>query len=307
MFKIVVKRTIFLFFFIFCTSIVIAQRKDWPDTLPQPDLKQISPLDPWPGIEKYPDVFQEYDVQLRKYLQWYKQTVADTKTREALDEKVMPAPMLYAIAPLNLRIHLYYDQPNNNSFQNWYRYGQLGNGFLYRQLYARLHGKWHILLRNDGLILGKVVKDTSIAYDETEPQNPHLTKVLFIQVIEDVWNSVPEDTVMIRYYTDWFRKIPDLRKRNILVLIKDGSPAVLSGKIREIYHAENVIEEIPQYLVVDKGIIRDPNNIFAIQREKSPFVPEIDWQSETTKIIGMQFQTYKKEWENFMERNEIKK
>lgn len=283
------------------TSTIFSQHASWPDTLPKPNPKQVDALDPWPGIEQYPAVIQEYDAKFREFYQWYQEELEQRKTREARAEMRIPESMLLPLARLYISIDLYHERLDKTGYADRYKFGRWGNGFLYSQMLNRLQGKWRVIVRSDGLVLGNVIKDTLLARDLNTPVVKNLDKTVYFKIKSDIWGSIPEDTILIRYYSNWFHNSKNPIDNDILLQVRDGDHAVLSGKKIEVYHAEFINETIPQFLVVENGFIRDPNKIL---KRKAPthFPDKLVWQKN---IAGKSYHEYKKNLKNFLEENGI--
>ncbi|MBS1272188.1 MAG: hypothetical protein MAGBODY4_01328 [Candidatus Marinimicrobia bacterium] len=283
------------------TSTIFSQQISWPDTLPKPNPKEVGALDPWPGIEQYPAVIQEYDAKFREFYQWYQEELEQRKTREARSEIRIPESMLLPLARLYISIDLYHEKLDKTGYADRYKFGRWGNGFLFHQMLDRLSGKWRVIVRSDGLVLGNVIKDTLLARNLNTPVIRDLDKMVYFKINSDIWGSIPEDTILIRYHSEWFPNGKIQQGKDILTQVHDGSHAALGEKRIEVYNAEFLNETIPQFLVVENGVIQDPNKVLN-QKRYTPLPDKMVWQEN---IVGKSYQEYEKDWENFLEENGI--
>lgn len=182
---------------------------------------------PWPGIENYPRALQEYDSIRIEYIKWGRQTY--NKVNKTNPE--IPDNLFLPLARAMISARLYHYSLNRDGAYNRYRNGRGGAALVSEKL-REMPEPWKTISRISGIVMVEVIKDTLLRRDNCPFHGYPEDLVSYCKVVDDLLSSIPEDTIMVRHTTDWFKKnlkISDHSK--ISLAIKSGVSAVLNDEV----------------------------------------------------------------------------
>jgi len=228
----------------------------------------------WPGIENYPRAVREWD-SLRVEISKFRNEVHERGDDIPVREVDIPENLLLSSAKAYISARLFHwNLKYDGSFQKyWGGYG--GDGFLVMQIKRRLPELWGLLAEINGIVLVEALKDTSLSTDYPLPDEKYPRDlVLYGKVINDIFGTIEEDTIMTRHFTVWFNdSFPISEKPELLLILRSGTNAVINNERVPIYFCEwypSYKHPVtgPKYMYVEDGIIHDPYSVFNIDGEK---------------------------------------
>jgi len=241
-------------------------------------IQEASSDQRWPGIESYPRAVREWDSLRVEIVKFRKEVHARGGDIPARDVDI-PENLLLSSAKAYISARLFHWTLKWDGACQKYRGGHGGDGFLVMQIKRRLPELWGLLAEINGIVLVEAVRDTMLLrshntiYDEKYPRN----LVLYGKVIDDIFGTIEEDTIMTRHNTVWFNdSFPISEKPKLLLILRSGTYAVINNERVPIYFCEwypTYLTELhhetgPKYMYVEDGIIHDPYSVFNIDGKK---------------------------------------
>ncbi len=225
------------------------------------------PDQPWPGIETFPEAIQEYDALRVQYFAWRQRPRADADSMGRLPEVDIPDALFHPLAQAYLSSRLFYSTVRYDGEFNRYWDGSGGSGFLVAQIKKRLPEPWSLMTRLSGIVLVEVFRDTVLMFDEHHPVLGYpWGLVAYCRVLDDLLDTVEEDTIMVRHTTIWFTESMPLETHpRLLLTIEGASKMTVEGETTSIYWSrELLLDEKPKYMRVENEIIQDPHDVLGV-------------------------------------------
>lgn len=214
---------------------------------------------PFPLINNYPPAIQRLDSMKVKF---YK----DRNDLESMGKKYEHSEKFlkdYARADISSR--LFYSKIDGSGLAREYKMLTAPIGSETMKLLKRLPYPWGILIEKHGIVLAEVLNDTILPKMNHPFPEPTRSKnvynyVLKAKIIDDIFGSVEEDTVLIRHnllITDEniFNQYKDVK---LIFTLKTGGTVQREGYVERIY----LMGTPTEFMYVADGIIYDVNDAF---------------------------------------------
>jgi hypothetical protein len=220
---------------------------------------------PLPNIEKFPPAIQRLDSIKVKYFK-DKINLELQGGKYEYSEKFLKD---YARADISSR--LFYSNIDGSGLEREYKLltGPIGTETM--KLLKQLPYPWGILIEKHGIVLAEVLNDTVLPkmyYPVPRPESASKVNnyVLKAKIIDDIFGTIEEDTVLIRHnhlITEniLFNQYKDVK---VIFSLKPGGTVQREGYVERIY----LMGTPTEFMYVANGIIIDPNKVLNISGKK---------------------------------------
>ena len=214
---------------------------------------------PFPLINKFPPAIQRLDSIKVKYYKEKKELELQGKKYEYSDKFLKD----YARADISSR--LFYSKIDGSGLEREYKLltGPIGTETM--KLLKQLPYPWGILIEKHGIVLAEVLNDTVLPkmyYPVPRPESASKVNnyVLKAKIIDDIFGTIEEDTVLIRHnhlITEniLFNQYKDVK---VIFSLKPGGTVQREGYVERIY----LMGTPTEFMYVADGIIYDVNDAF---------------------------------------------
>ena len=231
------------------------------------------------SIEKFPETFQRHHRnvnELKNKLSSLRQANVKNPSEK------LSKNFLNKIAASCISIKMFYSKVSGRGLFLDYG-GNCKVGSIYTQLNELGYPYNYFLPYCDGIVLAEVIKDTSMERIHPMPSLKCNNKVLFAEVIDDLFNTIEEDTIIVRH--DFFIKDKYFQKYNspyiLFALEAGGGGAIYKGKKIHTYYMKGTARTPddmtghpptypPRYehVFVENDVIYDPYGVYNIDGKK---------------------------------------
>ena len=214
---------------------------------------------PFPLINKYPPAIQRLDSMKVKFYRDKKDLELQGKKYEYSDKFLKD----YAIAFISSR--LFYSKIDGSGLEREYNMLSAPIGVEMMRLLEQLPYPWGILILKHGIVLAEVLNDTILPKMNHPFPVPTRSKnvykyVLKAKIIDDIFGTIEEDTVLIRHNYLIIENILFNQYKDVKVIfsLKPGGTVQREGYVERIY----LMGTPTEFMYVADDIIYDVNDAF---------------------------------------------
>jgi len=217
---------------------------------------------PIPIIHEFPPAIQRFD-SLKSF--YYKQIKENQDQRNKINWSI---GYIKDYASAYISSSIYYSNCDGGGYKSDYFSISHPIGTEMGDKFYSLPYPWNFLIDRSGVVLVEILNDTLISI--IEPPREEVFNIMTAKVIDDIFNSIEEDTIKVRYKhsildEEFYKKNTDVKllfgvsNRN---LIRRNIDSLYNYKIRDNRKHDH------RYMFVVDGEIIDPYNVLELSDKK---------------------------------------
>ena len=218
---------------------------------------------PIPIIHEFPPAIQRFD-SLKSF--YYKQIKENQDQIKKINWSI---GYIKNYASAYISSSIYYSNCDGSGYKSDYFSISYPIGIEMGDKFYSLPYPWNFLIDRSGVVLVEILKDTLVTENELPPAI-RIFNIMTVRVIDDIFNSIEEDTIKVRYshsvLTEELYKI----NKDVKLLFGVSNRGIKRKNIDNLYNykiRDNKNHD-PRYMFVVDKVIKDPYNILGLSGKK---------------------------------------